>query len=129
MKALEMNEVVGRRIVDVVISKPDKPVSMAGSSESKCYLQLDSGLVLQLDGRVLKPFENAELPSITRDRETEAEFVEIVGEKIVDVVHDGMVVYVVVKGGLSMSTGLGQFWTRPYLDRSPSYYEEPKSIW
>ena len=129
MKALEMNDVVGRRIVDVMISKPDKPVGMSGTSESKCYFQLDSGLVLQLDGRQLKPVDNAKLLAIARDRETEAEFIEIVGEKIVDVVCDGMVIYVVVKGRLSMSTGLGQFWTRPYLDRSPSYYEEPKSIW
>src|SRR5688572_30290919 len=113
MNSFERQDIVGRRIVEVVVSIPDKPVSMSDMSESKGYLRLDSGVVIEIVGDVLSHIEPATLSGLARDRVTEKEFKDALGGKIVDVVHDGLILHVLLESGISISPGLGQFWVRP----------------
>jgi hypothetical protein len=130
MNLVTRNDIVGHRIVDVIISMPDNPLSMSDMSESKGYLRLDNGLVIHFDGGApLQLIEPLALSDLRRDHESEAEFVTVVGEKIVDVVHDGSLVYILVKDGVSVSTAISQFWVRPCLDRNLAHLAEAKSIW
>jgi hypothetical protein len=51
MTTLSRTDVVGRRIVDVIISAPDKPLGMSDMSESRGFLRLDSGITIAIDAQ------------------------------------------------------------------------------
>ena len=43
IRQLEKADVIGKRIVSVIVSMPDKPVTMSNHSYSEGFLQLDTG--------------------------------------------------------------------------------------
>ena len=77
MDALQRDDVIGRRIVDVIVSVPDKPVTMSTMSYSPGYLRLDSGVLFYL-GQPTEPAlyarDEAALANVTRDAKYEREF-------------------------------------------------------
>src|SRR5258707_13513430 len=89
MRALQRDDVIGRRIIDVIISVPDKPVTMSTMSYSAGYLRLDSGVLFYL-GQPTEPelhtSDEAALTSVTRDAKYERDFCSLLKQEIEDVV-------------------------------------------
>src|SRR5690349_2108963 len=89
MGALQRDDVIGRRIVDVIVSVPDKPVTMSTMSYSPGYLRLDSGVLFYL-GQPTEPVlyasDDAALRSVIRDAKYEREFRSLLRQEIQDVV-------------------------------------------
>jgi hypothetical protein len=126
---MKRDDVVGRMIIDVLVSQPDKPINMSDTSESKGYLKLDSDRIIQIDGGDLIAVDPLTLKELIRDTAVEKEFTDALGRKILDTVNDGLLVHVLIEGGISISTVPGQFWVRPYLERNSAQLANAKSIW
>jgi hypothetical protein len=91
MHQLEKCEVVGRRIVDIIVSIPDKPVTMSDQSHSEGFLRLDSGRLINL-GAYAPPLvacDESEIRNLTRDKKTEAEFHPAIDQTIVEIILPG----------------------------------------
>ena len=82
MRALQRDDVIGRRIVDVIVSVPDKPVTMSTMSYSPGYLRLDSGILFYL-GQPTAPelhaSDEAALTSVMRDAKSSSRGVCLAG--------------------------------------------------
>src|SRR5688572_7949419 len=89
MRALQREEVVGRRIVDVLVSVPDRPVTMSTMSFSSSFLRLDSGSWFDLGQPTVPPLyavDETVLRGVVRDPKCEKEFRPLLQQVIVDVV-------------------------------------------
>src|SRR5262245_38716664 len=86
MRALRREDLVGRRITEIIISVPDKPVTMSDMSYSPGYLKLDSGTVFHLGVQPLQAVDEATLAGVRRDTKYEREFRSLLRQAIEDIV-------------------------------------------
>jgi hypothetical protein len=133
MRALQREEVVGRRIVEVVVSVPDRPVTMSTMSYSASYLRLDSGSWFDLGQPTVPPlyavYETV-LRGVVRDPKGEKEFRPLLQQVIVDVVltiDDGSLC--VLTDEFVIAVGAGQFWVGPYLAKRASFTDATEPFW
>jgi hypothetical protein len=122
MRQLEKSEVVGRQIVDIIVSVPDKPVTMSDQSYSAGFLRLDSGHLINI-GDWAPPLlvcDEAEIHNLRRDKDTEKEFRPAIGQKIIgvtlpDEAEDGGI-RITTENGFYISFTPGLFWIRPSIE-------------
>ena len=133
MGALQRDDVIGRRIVDVIVSVPDKPVTMSSMSYSPSYLRLDSGVLFYL-GQPTEPALHASdevaLTSVTRDAKYEREFRSLLKQQIEDVVlmiDDGSLC-VVTKDAVITEVP-AQFWVRPCIYKRADFTYKTEPYW
>jgi len=133
MDALQRDDVIGRRIVDVIVSVPDKPATMSTMSYSPSYLRLDSGVLFYL-GQPTEPAlyarDEAALANVTRDAKYEREFRSLLGQEIQDVVlmiDDGCLC-VVTKDAVITEVP-AQFWVRPCIYKRADFAYKTEPYW
>ena len=133
MQALRRENVVGRRIVDVIVSVPDKPVTMSDMSYSPGYLRLDSGVLFFL-GQPTEPAlhasDEAALTSVTRDTKYEREFRSLLGQEIEDVVlmiDDGSLCVITKEAVITEVPA--QFWVRPCIYKRADFTYKTEPYW
>ena len=133
MRALQRDDVIGRRIVDVIVSVPDKPVTMSTMSYSPGYLRLDSGILFYL-GQPTAPelhaSDEAALTSVMRDAKYEWEFCSLLKQEIEDVVlmiDDGSLC-VVTKDAVITEVP-AQFWVRPCIYKRADFTYKTEPYW
>jgi hypothetical protein len=130
MHTLRREDVVGRRIIDIVVSVPDKPVSMSDMSYSASYLRLDSGLAFNLGLQPLHAADEAALTGVIRDAKHEREFGALLQQTIEDVV------LMVDDGSLCVATRNSiitevpaQFWVRPWIYKRAEFTYKTEPYW
>jgi hypothetical protein len=132
MRELSPNDVLGARIADIIISIPDKPISMSDQSFSAGYIRLDNGHVIDLS-TAAPPLlaHDVGLESVVRDSKYEAEFRRAIGQKIADVVltTDVGCLCVVTDGGLLITDVPAQFWQRPCLCKRSEFSQATEPLW
>jgi hypothetical protein len=107
-------DITGRTIHKVIVSSPDRPVSMSDQSVSDCYLTLDDGITVRVDVDEYIITPETIIQKIKRDTGIEAEFAKAIGARITGIAEEG----IHLQGGMIISIALGQFWIRPTLDRN-----------
>src|SRR5689334_4188277 len=115
MRTICREEVIGRRIADIIISVPDKPVTMSDISYSPGYLKLDSGLAFDLGVQPLQAADDSTVTGVTRDTKYERGFRSLLRQEIEDVVlisDDGCLCVVTEDTVLTVIPA--QFWVRPF---------------
>jgi hypothetical protein len=112
MTELLRKDVVGQRIAEIVISVPDKPVTMDGQSFSAGYVRLASGVLIDLCGAA-PPLQAcpADLQALKRDRAYEAEFRAALGKRISDTRVPALA------------------WDRPCLHRLADFDLDTEPLW
>src|ERR1700674_2010685 len=86
MRNLEKIDVIGKRIADVIVSVPNKPVTMSDQSHSPGFLRLDTGDIINL-GSYAPPLvciDDSEIQKLVRDRKYEKDFRPLIGETITE---------------------------------------------
>ena len=120
MRQLEKCEVIGRRIVDIIVSLPDRPVTMSDQSYSNGFLRLDSGYLINLGSDAPLACDESEVRDLIRDKETEREFGPAIGQEIVGVIlpeeRDDWDIRITTANGFVISFALGLFWIRPIIE-------------
>src|SRR3954447_11363618 len=87
MKSLVRSEVVGKRVVEIAIARPDKPVTMSDQSYSNGFLRLENGIWIDLDSQDgACAADPARLAALQRDLGHENTFQSIIDQKIADLV-------------------------------------------
>jgi hypothetical protein len=122
MRQLEKTDVIGKRIADVIVSMPDKPVTMSDQSYSPGYLQLDTGDVINL-GAYAPPLvscDEGDFCNLVRDTEYEKEFCPAIGQTIIDLAfpddtEDGSL-HVATANGFVITFAASCFWIRPFIE-------------
>jgi hypothetical protein len=132
MRELSPSDVFGARIAEIIISVPDKPISMSDQSFSAGYIRLDNGHVIDLS-TAAPPLlaHDVGLESVVRDSKYEAEFRRAIGQKIADVVltTDVGCLCVVTDGGLLITDVPAQFWQRPCLCKRSEFSQATEPLW
>jgi hypothetical protein len=124
MRNLEKADVIGKRIADVIVSVPDKPVTMSDQSHSPGFLLLDTGDIINL-GSYAPPLvsaEQREVQRLVRDRKYEKNFRSAIGQTInellfPDETEDGDSIRVTTANGFVISFAASCFWIRPVIER------------
>jgi hypothetical protein len=130
MRVLRREDVVGRRITEIIISVPDKPVTMSDMSHSPGYLKLDSGIVFHLGVQPLQAVDEATLAGVRRDAKYEREFRSLLRQEIEDVVlmvDDGSLC--VVTRDSIITEVPAQFWVRPCTYKRAEFTYETEPYW
>ena len=124
MHQLEKSDVIGRRIVEIIVSKPNIPVSMSGQSYSEGFLRLDTGHLIDLGDSELPLIacDESEVRNLKRDRKTEREFRRAINRTIVEMTmptdeDDECVMRITTSNGFVIRFSLGLFWIRPIIRR------------
>ena len=131
--ALQRDDVIGRRIVDVIVCVPDKPITMSAMSYSAGYLRLDNGILFYLGQPTepeLRASDEAALASVTRDAKYEREFRTVLKQEIEDVVlmiDDGSLC-VVTKDAVITEVP-AQFWVRPCIYKRAEFTYKTERYW
>ncbi len=132
MRELSPGDVVGKRITEIIISVPNRPVSMGDQSLSASYIRLDNGVVLDLNGPVppLRAYEG-ELATVKRDTPYEAEFQAAIGQTVSEVLltTDVGCLCVVTDGGLLITEVPALFWERPCIYRRSECSINTEPLW
>jgi hypothetical protein len=118
MQLLTRHDVVGRRLAEVIISQPDKPVSDEDQSYSSGYVRLDSGVLIELDSsEAPRALDLVRLRHLARDSEHERSFQPAIGQKVVDLLrsdeHAG--ICVLLESGSVIAFVPGRCWIAPSL--------------
>lgn len=123
MRHLEKTDLIGRRIADMIVSVPDRPVSMSDQSHSPGFLRLDTGDIINLGSYAppLVSVEESEIQKLVRDRKYEADFRPVIGQAITDLLfpddtEDGSI-HVTTANGFVISFAASCFWIRPVIER------------
>ena len=112
MKTEPYSHIIGRTIKEVIISVPDRPVSMSDQSESVGYIRLDNGACITIDYADFAAVLDLPIAEKERDRKIESEFSKALGSEIIAVKdHE-----IFITGDMKISVVLGQFWIRPTLE-------------
>jgi hypothetical protein len=130
MHVLLREEVIGRRIVDIIISVPDKPVTMSDMSYSPGYLKLDSGFVFDLSVQPLCVADDSVVTRVTRDARYECEFSALLLqdiENVVSMVDDGCLC--VVTSAAVITVVPAQFWVRPCIYKRAEFTYKTEPYW
>jgi hypothetical protein len=130
MRVLLKEDVVGRRIADIIISVPDKPVTMSDMSYSPGYLKLDSGVVFDLGVQPLCVADDLAVTRVTRDTKYEREFCTLLRQEIEDVVlmiDDGCLC--VVTRDAAITVVPAQFWVRPCIYKRTEFRYKTEPFW
>ncbi len=87
MRHLEKADVIGKRIADVIVSVPDKPVTMSDQSHSPGFLRLDTGDIINLGSYAppLASVQESEIQKLVRDRKYEKNFRPALGQTISEI--------------------------------------------
>jgi hypothetical protein len=132
MRELSPSDVFGARIADIIISVPDKPVSMSDQSFSVGYIRLNNGHVIALS-TATPPLlaHDVGLESVVRDSKYEAEFRRAIGQKVTDVVltTDVGCLCVVTDGDLLITDVPAQFWQRPCIYKRTEFSQATEPFW
>jgi len=133
MRTLRREDIVGRRITDVIVSVPDQPVTMSTMSYSPGYLRLDNGVLFYL-GQPTEPLlhtsDESALSGLKRDTQYEQEFRALLGQQIEDVVlmvDDGCLC--VVTKDLVITEVPAQFWVRPCTYKRADFSFKTEPYW
>jgi hypothetical protein len=132
MRELSRNDVVGTRIADIIISLPDRPVSMSDQSFSASYVRLDNGHVIDLSTPAPPLFaDDRGVSAITRDSKYESEFRQAIGQKISDVLLTTDVGYlcIVTEGDLLITDVPALFWQRPCIYKRAEFSQSTEALW
>ncbi len=123
MRNLEKTDVIGRCIADVMVSVPDKPVTMSDQSHSPGFLRLDTGDIINLGSYAppLVSVEESEIQKLVRDRKYEKDFRPLIGQTITEVLFpddttDGSI-RITTANGFVLSFAASCFWIRPVIER------------
>ena len=133
MRELRRENVIGRRIVEVVIALPDRPVTMSTMSYSASYLRLDSGSLFDLGQPAAPPLHAVDeraVSGLARDPKSEREFRPAILQEIVDVVlmiDDGSLC--VLTDEFVITVVPAQFWVRPCLYKRDSFTYTTEPFW
>lgn len=126
MRPLEKADLIGKRIIDVIVSMPDKPVTMASQSYSRGFLRFDSGALINL-GSYAPPLlacSEEDLRCIMRDTNYEREFGPVIGQEVIAVIfpdeNEQGEVQVSTANGFVMASVASCFWIRPCIERKKS---------
>ena len=124
---------IGRRTVDVIVSVPDKRVTMSTMSYSPCYLRLASGVLFYL-GHPIEPAlyasDESTLRGLTRDPKSERNFHALLGQQIEDVlliIDDGCLC--VVTKDLVITEVPAQFWVGPCTYKRTDFTFKTEPYW
>lgn len=131
---LRREDVIGRQIADIVVSVPDKPVSMSGMSASEGYIRLDTGVLINLgeDLECLRACGESRLQGLVRYTEYERdEFRSVIGKRISNVVVacDCALLVFITEDGKFITMVPAQFWIRPCLYDAASFTDETSPLW
>jgi hypothetical protein len=136
MRLLNQNDVIGARIIEVILSMPDKPmdISRESISASQGYLRLDNSFILDLSSYELPIFsaEEENLSSLSRDTKYEQEFAAVIGQQIVDVVLSEYLpsICIMTRARLVVTNGWTPAWVGPCLMPKDSYhFSETEPLW
>jgi hypothetical protein len=120
---LEKPDVIGKRIADVIILKPDIPISMSSQSYSPGFLRLETGEVFDLgsDAPPLLACDEMQFKNAARDTEYENEFRPAIGQIILnllfpDETEEGSI-NVITANGYLINSVAAVFWTRPCINK------------
>jgi hypothetical protein len=133
MRELERDDIIGKRIAEVIISLPDKPITMSTMSYSAGYLRLDSEVVIYLGQPATPPMRACDeigLRALARDTTYEKEFRPLIRQKIVDVVltrDDGCLC--ILTDEYLITEVPAQFWVRPCLYKRDSFTLPTEPFW
>jgi hypothetical protein len=130
MRELSRQDVVGRRIADIIISVPDEPISMSGMSYSAGYLRLDNGVTFGLGVRPPLIVDDCVTAAVHRSAMHESEFRSLLHQEVEDVVsgvEDGSL-YVLTKH-MAIVMVPSQFWVRPCLYERTEIIDETEPFW
>ncbi|MDB6024232.1 MAG: hypothetical protein JWM68_455 [Verrucomicrobiales bacterium] len=121
MRQLEKSEVIGRRVVDIIVSTPDKPVTMLDQSYSAGFLRLDSGDLINL-GAYAPPLiacDEKDVRDLMRDKKYEKEFRPAIDQKIVELILPGETedddIRITTANGFVITFAASCFWIRPCI--------------
>ena len=130
MRTLSREEVIGRRIADIIISAPDIPVSMSDMSYSHGYLKLDNGLAFDLDAQPVRVADDSVVAGVLRDTKYEQEFRMLLRQMIEDVVLTiDCGCLCVVTGEAVITVVPAQFWVRPCLRQRVEFTHKTEPYW
>jgi hypothetical protein len=132
MKLLSKNDVVGRCIVEVAVTLPDKPVSMSDQSYSRGFVKLDSGDVIAIDAPDPLVSSDAQLSAMLRDTEHERTFQPVIGRTVKDLLlsDEFCGICIVVDSGEVIASVPGLLWIAPFLHKRGDFpFPTAKSIW
>ena len=126
-------DILGQRISEVVISKPDRPVSMTDMSTSVGYLRLENGIIIDIGATnpPLPKVTDIPFPDAGRDKEYEKEFQALVGQRIADVrvTTELGLVCIFTENSLVVTEVPAQFWVRPCLYSKGTLDVETERLW
>ena len=133
MQLLAKQDVVGRRLAEVIISEPDKPVTHEDQSYSSGYVRLDNEVLIEIDSNeVPRVIDSSSLSHLQRDSEHEQTFRPAIGQKVVDLLRsrDFAGICVLLESGSAIAYVPGQFWIAPFLQKAEEVpISGAKSIW
>ena len=133
MRPLERDDIIGRRIVEIIISLPDKPVTMSTMSYSAGYLRLENGVLFYLGQPTQPPLhasDESALRDLARDASYERGFRSLIRQEIVDVIltiDDGCLC--VVTDAFVVTEVPAQFWVRPCIYKRDSFTLPTEPFW
>ena len=122
---INRNDILGKKITEVIILQPDKPVTMSTYSYSEGYLEIEGGFILDLGSSVepLKILNICEVKDKVRDTRYESEFKKVIGERIVDIQLPDLegddlyyVTIIVSTEKHRLFYSISQFWNRPVIE-------------
>ncbi len=119
MCELAREDLIGRRITELVISVPDKPITMSTMSRSTGYLRLDTDVLVPIGHPPTLPIRScaeAAISDLVRDYKYEREFMPVLQQQIRDVVvtrGDGCLCF--ATDNFLITEVPAQFWIRPCL--------------
>ncbi len=123
MRHLEKTDVIGKRIADLIVSVPDKPVTMSDQSHSPGFLRLETGDIINLGSYAppLASVEESDVQKLVRDHKYEKDFRPVIGQTISDLLfpdetEDGSI-RVTTANGFMVSFAASCFWIRPVIEK------------
>ena len=125
LRSIEKADVIGKKIAEIIVSLPDKPVTMSDQSFSRGFLRLNTGEIIDL-GSYAPPLiviPEIEVQKVIRDAKYEAEFQPAIGPVITELLfpdetEDGSI-HVGTANGFLITFGASCFWIRPCIERRP----------
>jgi hypothetical protein len=117
-------DVIGKRVADVILSIPDKPVTMSDQSDSPGFLRLDTGDIIDLGAYAppLVTVEEGEIQRVVRDLKYEEDFRPVIGQAITDLLYPDETeegsIHVRTANGFIITFAASCFWIRPCIEQS-----------
>jgi hypothetical protein len=130
MSELVKSDLVGKRIVEIVVSQSDHPADMSGpAAYCASYVRLETGVLFSAEQPCEACVETL-VEHLKRDKTVEKKLRPILQEEITNVVVstvDGSI-YIVTKA-LLLTVVPGQFWVGPVIMKPSDLHDETESYW